>query len=208
MATNIVIPVKPFGAAKQRLSSVLCDADRVQLARHLCQHTLAFLARHVPDHHVLVVTPSEAAAEMASIHGASVLMEPVAAGLSVAADRAAAWSATQGFDAQLLLPTDIARLDPDEVQRLLRRPRRRAFVSICPAKDAGTNALLTMPPAVIPFRFGPHSSEAHRAAAISRGVRHQLLYLRHMSVDVDTTRDLTYLTQHGRRACTDTLQEA
>ncbi len=190
LKTLIVIPVKDFGAAKSRLRPVLDDSDRSQLARRLCERTLTFFQHHFPEYPLLVVTASAAIGDLARGHGASVLRELRPAGLSGAAALAAHWSKRHGFDSQLLVPADIARLDATEFASLLGQPRAVPSVLVCPASDAGTNALLTTPPDIVPFCFGEGSSEAHRQAALKRSVPCQLLHFEHMRFDLDTPDDL------------------
>lgn len=198
LKTLIVIPVKDFDAAKSRLRPVLGDTRRSQLAQRLCERTLSFFQRHFPDYPLLVITASAAISELAHRHGASVLREVRPAGLSGAAALAAHWSKRHGFGSQLLVPADIARLDADEFRCLLAQPRPVPSVLICPASDAGTNALLTTPPDVVPFSFGERSSEAHQASARARSVPCQLLHFEHMRFDLDTPDDLHNLMhQHS-----------
>lgn len=204
MKTNIVIPVKDFGCAKQRLGEVLSERRRHRLARRLCERTLEFFAGRFPERHVLVVTASRRVAAMARQFGATVLLEPTPAGLSVAAQRAADWSEAHGFDSQLLIPADIAQLDHGEISRLLEHPRSKASVIICPSGDAGTNALLTTPPSVIRFSFGERSSKAHRESAMRKGVACTVLSFRHLRFDLDTSDDF-YRLFH--RNCCELSQE-
>jgi len=65
----------------------------------------------------------------------------------------------------------------------------------CPASDGGTNALLTTPPDVVPFRFGIRSSRAHLAAALERSVPCALLQMEKLTFDLDTPDDLQLWTE-------------
>ncbi|WP_163577254.1 2-phospho-L-lactate guanylyltransferase [Halomonas faecis] len=197
----IVIPVKAFGLAKSRLGDTLSPDRRSALAQRLCQRTLSFFARHFPEHDRLVVTASAAIGRLAKHHGAMVLEEPAADGLSRAAGRAAEWARRRGYAAQLLIPADIVQLDAREIRRLLAAHQVRPYAVICPASDGGTNALLTSPPDALPFRFGPRSAEAHREAALRRGLDCRVLTLPHLRFDLDTPTDLdtldTLIRHHG-----------
>lgn len=197
----IVIPVKAFGLAKSRLGNTLSPDHRSALAQRLCERTLRFLARRFPEHDRLVVTASPAIGRLAVNHGAMVLEEAAADGLSQAAGRAAEWARRRGYAAQLLIPADIVQLDEGEIRRLLEARNERACVVICPASDGGTNALLTSPPDALPFRFGPRSAEAHREAALRLGLSCQVLELTHLRFDLDTPADLdtldTLIRHHG-----------
>ncbi|MGM0981927.1 MAG: 2-phospho-L-lactate guanylyltransferase [Pseudomonadota bacterium] len=197
----IVIPVKSFSLAKSRLDQRLSPDHRSALARRLCERTLRFFASRFPDHDRLVVTASPVITRLARHHGAMVLEESAAEGLSLAAQRAAEWASQRGYPAQLLIPADIVQLDEAEIHELLEAQSEEAGVVICPATDGGTNALLTSPPDAMPFRFGPRSAEAHRETALRRGLSCQMLELPQLRFDLDTPADLntldTLIQHHG-----------
>lgn len=194
MKTCIVIPIKGFRSAKQRLAGVLSRGSREQLARWLCQRTLQFFTEYFAEYPLLVVTESADVARLAVQHGAEVIREPEAAGLSAAVQTAATRVRDLGFASMLVIPADIARLEEAEIRTLLTCPRAEASVILCPARDAGTNALLCTPPDVIPFHFGEASSVAHREATERVGARFRLLVLHHLGVDLDRSDDLRALT--------------
>lgn len=207
MKPLIVIPVKGFDEAKSRLGKTLSPNRRATLARRLCERTLRFFCRHLPEHDLLVVTSSSSIVALAKRHGAHVLEESAAEGLSMAAQRAATWSHLHGYQAQLLIPTDIAHLDEAEVRQLLAAYDGSPGVAICPANDGGTNALLTTPPDAIPFRFGERSSEAHREAALRLGLPCQMIELTHLRFDLDTPEDLDTLNSLVQQQGGETPQE-
>ena len=199
MKTLIVIPMKDPQQSKQRLSAVLSPGHRQQLALSLFQQTLRFFRDHFADYPVLVVTSSERIGSIAEGYGAWVLKEAPSTGLNGAARLAAQWSCANGFDAQLLIPADIAVLDPHEVAQLLDQRRKAPWVSICPADDGGTNALMTSPPDAVPFRFGVDSSDAHWAAARKLGVHCVEMKMKHLAFDVDRPVDLQQLASLPHR---------
>ncbi|MFB9887396.1 2-phospho-L-lactate guanylyltransferase [Balneatrix alpica] len=191
MQTLIVIPMKDPSQAKQRLEGYLSADERAELALTLFEQTLAFLGCHLPQYPVLVVTASTSISERAQRYGAQVLQQSGNHGLNQAAASAAQWAKEQGYQAQLLLPADIAQLDKDELQHLL--SQAGCQVVLAPAHDLGTNALLTSPPDVLPFCFGPGSSLLHRQQAEQRGLRFVQLELPHLAEDLDTPADLQQL---------------
>ena len=197
MKTLVVIPVKDFADAKSRLEPVLGRQRRAALARWLCERTLKFFRDQMPDQDVLVVTACETIAQLASRYGAAVLRECYPGGLSAAAQLAAEWSYAQGYDSQLLIPADIAELDETELRTLINHPRPVPSVLISPAHDRGTNALLTTPPNVMPFHFGPHSSDQHWQAAHRRGITCSLIHLSKLRFDIDTPDDFSNLVNRS-----------
>jgi 2-phospho-L-lactate guanylyltransferase len=208
MKTLIVIPMKDPRQSKQRLSGVLSARHRQQLALSLFEQTLIFFRDRFGDYPVLVVTSSERIRALAERYGARVLLEALPTGLNGAASLAARWSCAQGFEAQLLIPADIAVLDEKEIGQLLDQRKESPWVSICPAHDGGTNALMTSPPDAVPFRFGVDSSGAHRAAARKRGVQAELLELKHLAFDVDNPIDLEQLASLPNRIQTQEVLNA
>lgn len=189
-SVNIVIPMKDPTLSKQRLAPVMNPRERKDLALFFFNQTLTFFRTHFNDYSILVVTSSERIERLARAQGAAVLKEGADQGLTEAVARAAEWSRARGFQSQLYIPADIARLDIAEVRALLRNEGANPAVVVCPAQDDGTNALLTTPPDVIPFRFGRRSSLKHQAEAQLKQIPCYSLHLPYLTFDVDTPADL------------------
>jgi 2-phospho-L-lactate guanylyltransferase len=67
----------------------------------------------------------------------------------------------------------------------------RPTVVIAPCRHGtGTNALLILPPGLIPFAFGPDSFAAHCAAARAAGVEPVIYRSATIALDLDTPEDL------------------
>lgn len=190
---NLVIPMKPPTESKQRLKGALANNQRHHLAMTLFEQTLAFFNQHFCHLPILVVTSSELVAKVAEKYDAKVLLEASSKGLNAALNNATKWSLEQGFTSQLILPADIACLNVNEVEHLLRCHTGKPGVAIAVAKDKGTNALLCSPPDVIPFCFGFESSKEHQFQALSRSLDCHLLDLPLLGQDVDIPPDLAYL---------------
>ena len=84
LTTWVVVLVKDFDSAKQRLSPALGAKSRRALARSNARLAVRAAA---PGDHVLVVTGAEEVAEMAASWGADILLEPREEGQNVAARR-------------------------------------------------------------------------------------------------------------------------
>ncbi len=178
--------------SKTRLEPYFSSAQRQRLALKMFESTLMFFSQHFPNYHVLVVTSSALISQIAEKHDATVLVERLP-GLNLAATSGAVWSINNGFDSQLLIPADIARLDVEEMKTLLSAKRALPSVLLVPAEDRGTNALLTTPPNAIEFCYGINSSMAHEQAAVMQAIDFQSLALPHLSLDVDTPSDVAQL---------------
>jgi 2-phospho-L-lactate guanylyltransferase len=191
MRTLAILPVKSFGAAKQRLSPALDDGARGVLAEAMFADVLAAL-RLVPGLDGIAVVTADARAEAAARDaGATVLPDTEEAGQSAAASIGISHALSMGFERVLLVPGDTPLLDPAEVGALLaaRRP-----VSIVPDRHgSGTNALLLRPPDAIAPSFGPGSLERHVRAADAAGVPAAVEEVPTLVLDVDTGDDLSAL---------------
>lgn len=191
MRTLAILPVKTFGAAKQRLVPALGPDSRPTLARAMFTDVLAAL-REVPALDALAVVTADPAAEAdARGAGAGVLPDKEQAGQSAAASIGISYALAEDFARVLLVPGDTPLLDPREVEVLL---QGRGPVSIVPDRHGtGTNALVLTPPDAIAPSFGPGSLERHVAAAAAAGVRTTVERVPTLLLDVDTAGDLSAL---------------
>ncbi|MGH2800467.1 MAG: 2-phospho-L-lactate guanylyltransferase, partial [Thermoleophilaceae bacterium] len=163
MRTLAILPVKSFGAAKQRLGPALGSGSRQALAQAMFTDVLTSLRRVPGLDSVAVVTADRVAEAAARGERVRVLRETEQAGQSAAASIGIAFALAEGFERVLLVPGDTPLLDPGEVAGLLARHRS---VSIVPDRHGtGTNALVLAPPDAIAPSFGPGSLERHVAAA-------------------------------------------
>jgi 2-phospho-L-lactate/phosphoenolpyruvate guanylyltransferase len=192
MRTLAILPVKSFGAAKQRLAPALGSLSRHALAQAMFSDVLASLQRVQGLDGVAVVTADPAAEAAAGGEGVLVLRDTAQAGQSAAASIGIAYALAEGFERALLVPGDTPLLDPGEVASLLALDRP---VSIVPDRHGtGTNALVLSPPDAIAPSFGPGSLKRHVAAAAATGVSSAVAEVPTLMLDVDTGADLSALT--------------
>jgi len=176
-----IIPMKDPAVAKSRLSEVLPDAVRARLAMALFRRTLGFLEAAQPDVDVLVVSESEAI----EVEATGFFLRQTGTGLNEAVAEGAAWAVVKGYGAICVLPADLADPSADDLARLL---ALGAGISIAPAHDGGTNALLVSPPDAISFHFGKGSCLAHQRAAAGQPCT--IMPLESFRYDIDTSADL------------------
>ncbi len=189
MRTIAILPVKSFGAAKQRLGELLAGGSRRALAQAMFADVLTAL-RHVPAlDEVAVVTGDRAAEWAARAERVLVLPDPVEEGQSAAAEIGVRHALAHGFDRALLVPGDAPLLDPAEVSALLEREERQAAI-VPDRHGTGTNALLLSPPDALEPSFGPDSLARHVAGAEAAGVEFSVDELPSLTLDVDTPADL------------------
>jgi 2-phospho-L-lactate/phosphoenolpyruvate guanylyltransferase len=199
MSTIAILPVKSFGAAKQRLAGALGAGSRQALAQAMFSDVLASLRRVSGLDAVAVVTADRAAESAALGERVHVLRDTEEAGQSHAAVIGIRYAMDAGFGRVLLVPGDTPLLDPAEVADLL---ERSPAVAIVPDRHGtGTNALLLSPPDVFEPSFGPESLARHTSAAKAAGVAYSVERVPTLALDVDTPEDLAALAAalEGRR---------
>jgi len=185
-----VVPVKPFGIAKQRLAAVL-DADaRAMLARGMFRDVMATLAQLDELAGIVVVTSDAVAAEIAAGQGAHVVPDRENVGVSRALAQAIPALKQFGCDAMLALPADIPYATAAELRAAIAALSDHDIVLAPAAGDGGTNLLAARPPDAIAFRFGQDSFGRHLAAARAAGLAPAILDLPGVGRDIDSPADL------------------
>jgi 2-phospho-L-lactate guanylyltransferase len=197
MRTIAILPVKSFGAAKQRLATVLGGGARQALAQAMFSDVLAAL-RHVEGlEAIAVVTADRTAESAAAASRVMVLRDPEQAGQSSAASTGVQYALGAGFDRVLLVPGDTPALDPKELDALLTphpfHPLEPEVVIVPDRHGTGTNALVLTPPSVITPSFGPGSRERHERLAAAAGAAGRVEEVPTLVLDVDNPDDLAEL---------------
>jgi 2-phospho-L-lactate/phosphoenolpyruvate guanylyltransferase len=196
MRTIAVLPVKSFGAAKQRLSGLLARGSRQALARAMFSDVLGTL-RRVPGLDTIVVVTGDGVAKSEAVaERVQVLRDIEEAGQSNAVLIGIRFAVAAGYGRALLVPGDAPLLDPDELVALLERAHDRSLglVVVPDRHGIGTNALLLSPPDAITPSFGPGSLERHIASARAAGVSHAVEEVPSLALDIDTPDDLAELS--------------
>jgi 2-phospho-L-lactate/phosphoenolpyruvate guanylyltransferase len=198
MRTVAVLPVKRFGAAKQRLDPALSTGARRMLVEAMVSDVLTALRRTRRLDAIAVVTGESSVEVLARRHGAQTIRDPDDAGHVPAALLGVRWATEGGAGRVLLVPGDCPAASPAELDELLAptgaHPPGGPEVVIVPDRHGtGTNALLLHPPDVIAPSFGPGSRERHERAARAAGARLRVEQPASLILDVDTAEDLATL---------------
>jgi 2-phospho-L-lactate/phosphoenolpyruvate guanylyltransferase len=193
VTTWVIVLIKDFNFAKQRLQPALGPKARRALARRNAR--LAVRAAAAGDR-VLVVAGSDEVAALAQGWGVEVLAEPRQEGQNVAAARGIATAVEGGADAVLLLSSDLPLVTVDAVRDVLEsaaRMKAPVAVAVPAVGRGGTNALYLRPPHAIALHFGSDSLAKFRQEALSRGVEFALHHSDAMALDLDEPGDLARL---------------
>lgn len=194
---RIVIPVKPFAFAKQRLARTLSESERSELARVMLRDLLRTCLAVSRSSGVLLVGEPRQLAAFAHDPRIEILPEEER-GLSRAVAQAGAFLAARGERSMLMLPGDVPLAAAAEIDALAAdHARQTPRVSIVPDREGfGTNAIALTPTTGMPFLFGRESFAAHRAAAEALGREVQIHDLPGISFDIDTPEDLRDLMSY------------
>ena len=195
MKTWVIVLIKDFDSAKQRLRPALGTKSRRALARRNAH--LAVSAAAAGDH-VLVVAGGEEVADTARAWGADVLLEPHEDGQNTAAHRGIEHAQARGAAAVLLLSSDLPLVTPAAVRELLHTADRLAApvaVAVPAIGRGGTNALYLRPPGAIGLHFGDESLAKFQEDAEARDVKFVIHHSDAMALDLDEPSDLARLSR-------------
>lgn len=181
---RVVIPVKPFAEAKQRLAPVLGAAERAELAERMFRHVLRTASTVFGAPEVFVISRSREVLAIAEAARAPAMLETGRHDLNAALLQAARDADRAGNSTLLIVAGDLPLLEESDLKDLARYD-----CAIAPDRhEQGTNALLW--PADLTFAFGENSLMRHRAVAVKAGLDPQIVLRRGLAYDVDVADDL------------------
>lgn len=203
-----LVPVKRLAQAKSRLGRVLSDGQRREFVLAMLEDVLRLLDGQPGIAATAVVSADDDVLAFARRLGTQPIREPSSVrGLNAALASAAEVLVRQGASGLLVLPADVPLATPTDIEAIL-TAWQKAPVVLCPSQSGGTGALALRPPQAISFRFGPHSSAAHRRAAAERGLTVAVVSQPGLALDIDRPEDLpAVLGIDGSRSC-DVLRAA
>lgn len=191
MTVWAIVPVKPLRQAKSRLAGVLSKEDRLELSQRMLTHTLEILGEIPSIERTLVVSRDSRALALARKLGARTVTERGSPQLNRALVRATLVARRYNVSAVLVLPADLPLLTREDIESLIARGSDPPVVVIAPdRRRSGTNALLSSPPSLIEYAFGPQSFPRHLEHARAAGVRLEICELPSLALDVDMPEDL------------------
>ncbi|MFE6872369.1 NTP transferase domain-containing protein [Kitasatospora sp. NPDC057692] len=181
---SVVLPVRPFGVAKQRLARH-SGRHHAELAHAFYLDTLRAVRATPGVGLVLVVTDDPLAARQAQTLGAAASPEGRRAGPDAAALAGAAALAPDSPVA--VLASDLPTLRPEELAELLVRARRHRRARVADHTGAGTTVVTALRAAELVPSFDRAAGAGEPALAAGSGLR----------LDVDTPADLAHAHARG-----------
>jgi 2-phospho-L-lactate/phosphoenolpyruvate guanylyltransferase len=198
----ILIPMKGFAGAKQRLSLVLDPKERSMLARAMLDDVLAAFAAWRDRPAVAVVTGDNAVRSVALSQGFDVIEDREGTGETEAIAEATSIAVRLGAASTMVIPADVPLVTAIELEAVLAAlpPGAARGSVLVPAADGrGTNAALRRPADLFPLRFGNDSFQPHWRAARAAGHPCAILRPPGVALDVDGPADVAALLRQPVR---------
>ena len=189
MTRIVAIPVKPFDAAKKRLSGVLTAEHRQVLSVDLARRTAnaAIAAGAAP----LILSADEAVSEWAANQGYDVLLDE-GSSLDEAAHAATLFANNEPW---LICHADLPLLRGEDLARAMELMAQGSWV-LAPSNDGGTSLIGGI--GQFDFSFGPASFHRHLARMAHRSVN--VITSVGTLLDLDVPGDFTAAAAHPRGA--------
>ena len=194
---TVLLPVKDFGNAKQRLAGALDGSTRAGLARAMCLDVFQALVRTRVPERVVVFTAADEVIQMARPFGFDVVFEKAVDGHSAAVNHMV--SDLMSSSARIVsIASDLPRLAPSEIDFAL--DAASDPVTLIPSRDwTGTNGVVFLTPARIEMEYGEGSFRRHLSKAAAAGHRADVMNLPGMAFDIDTPEDLALFMDDPRK---------
>lgn len=184
-----LIAVKPFSAAKQRLSSLLTSTQRVRFAQAMLHDVLGVLAHSTELAGIVAVASDPDAAMLVRLYGAVHCHDRFDAGTNMAVRQGLSFLEENGGSGAIIVHADAPFLSADELTTAIRWLTKACLVIVPASRDGGVNLLASRLPMPIEPCFGTDSLARHLAAAHIADVEPTILRLDGLGFDIDRADD-------------------
>ncbi len=195
-----LVPVKPSGSAKTRLSGLLSAAERGQLFQAMLTDVLAALSTSARVTEVAIVSSRARAGQVVARYDAHLLIDQERGGLNGALQQAAHVLLRRGAGTMLIVPADVPLVTPDAIDRLIAAHAVRGTAGVTLVPDlgrGGTNGMILTPPDLLQPCYGPDSFRRHWRAAEELGISPISIEIPGLAMDIDMPDDLSLLAGAG-----------
>lgn len=204
---RVLLPLKEFAAAKQRLAGVLSPTERSRLFQAMVEDVLFAISGHPEVDDVVICSSDPAAAWLACYYEVDFLPERAATGgLNGAVNAAVRQFAAAGLREVLVVHGDLPLLSGADISTLLAAHRAQpgaagvgaagvgAAVTIAPdRRRTGTNLMAWQPLDAFEAHYGRDSFQRHCAQAREAGAALTVCELPGGGCDIDEPEDLLLL---------------
>lgn len=185
---TVLLSVKGFNTAKQRLATALTVKQRSVLARAMLKDVTRAINESDLTERRIVITASHEVKDFVTSVGFEVINEMEPKGQSAAINQ---MTEELGPISSLLLsiPSDLPILAGKDIDKVF--DSKEKGISFIPSRDGtGTNGVLMRPGMRIEMDYGPDSLARHTASAAKSDLVASLLEIPGIAFDLDTPRDL------------------
>jgi len=190
----VIVPVKELSKAKNRLSGVLSNSQRVSLAKAMLRDVLTELKKCMLADKICILTSDPDVKQIALEFSFDIIHEDEQSSESRSVDRGSVICMEMGASSVLRIPGDAPLLKAKDIDSLFENEKPYPHVILVPSLDeTGTNAILRKPPDSIPSRFGEGSLMKHLNEAHNAKLPVQIIRNRRLGLDVDNPDDLKNL---------------
>jgi 2-phospho-L-lactate guanylyltransferase len=192
---TVLLPVKEFRQAKQRLASALSPTQRAGLARAMLSDVLRALADSRRAERIVVYTACDEVREIVRPFTFDIVCETAVSGHSDAVNFMVEQLSTSASRI-LSLAGDLPTITAQEIDGFF--DSTDSDVTFVSSRDGtGTNAAMFVLPARIPMQYGDNSLQRHLATARVRNVRANVAAIPGMQFDIDNADDLRAYVDRG-----------
>jgi 2-phospho-L-lactate guanylyltransferase len=188
----ILIPIKDLRKAKQRLSTMLEQSFRTELAEAMLADVLQAVAEFQSDD-VSLVTNDRFAADLAKQHGFGLIRDDSNISETDAIAMASDVCVRKGIQLTLVIPGDVPLIQAEDLRAIYESAPAHGSVLVPSSDKRGSNAVLRRPATLFPLRFGNNSFMPHLATAIATRTPCVVLSLSRVGLDIDEPADLEQL---------------
>jgi 2-phospho-L-lactate guanylyltransferase len=201
MRPALIIPIKSYRRAKQRLESLLTEEEREHLARTMADDVLRTVSR-LSEYTRLVVSDDLEVLALARGFGLEAIEDQLSQGQSAAVRQGFESAAARGFSTAATIPGDVPGVSQEELREFCEfNPEVEVLLS--PDWEAyGTNGLRLIPPDAIELRFGEDSLRLHRAEAAQHNRSFEVKRFDGLACDLDRPADISAFMKLGRKTAT------
>jgi 2-phospho-L-lactate guanylyltransferase len=192
VSTAVILPVKSFAHAKQRLGDRFRDAERAVLAEAMVEDVLNELARAALGALVVV---SKKPLSLTLPPGTVAVEDEREEGQSAAALLGLERARGLGCERALLVPGDCPLMEAGELRHLDMRAQSLVVVIVPDRHGTGTNALALDTAGTFVPQFGPGSCARHMQQAADKSLAHEVARVPSLELDVDTREDYSALEE-------------
>ena len=180
-----LVPVKQREQCKTRLASELTRQARIALVRSMLSAVLEAAREAQLIYETAVISP-----ERDALPAEISLLADAGESLNAALTQAYGKMWRRGWREFVILPADLPRICPEEIDALVRAGRVSGFALAPDRAGTGTNGLYLASRPPFAFQFGSDSCRRHLQEARRLGLAPRLVDLPGLAFDVDTPADL------------------